>query len=344
MDRLIKKYGKKGCFFIAEIGNNHSGEIETAKKIILAAKASGASAVKFQKRKNDKLMQKLMLNQPYENSNSFGKTYFEHREKVELSIDEFKVLKEFCDEHNICFFATPFEKDSLDELESLNCELYKIASADIVHTELLEQVAQTNKAIILSTGGATLAEVDYAVEIMKKYEVDFSILQCTSKYPCEPRQMNLNVIKSFKERYKNIPVGLSDHQSGISMSLISYMLGARIFEKHFTLHRSWKGTDQSFSLEPEGLRKMVRDIITIEDALGDPIKKPLEIEKDAIYKMRKSIVLKRNLNKGHIIKREDLEFLCPGNGLPVNSIDKILEKKTKYKLKAEHIIKLDDLI
>lgn len=331
-------------FFIAEIGNNHQGDIEIAKKMILAAKNSGASAVKFQKRNNKALMQKILCDKDYDNRNSFGKTYLEHREKVELNIQEFKELKSFSEDNGIFFFATPFDLPSLEELESIDCDLYKIASADIVHSELLKAVCETGKPVIISTGGSTINEIDSAVELVRSYGNELSILQCTASYPCEPKDMNLGVISTFIKRYPDATIGLSDHQSGISMALVAYTLGARVFEKHFTLHRSWKGTDQSFSLEPNGLRRMIRDINEIKEAIGDGKKVPLEIEKDAMFKMRKSIVSKVDIPKGTLITREMLDTKVPWNGITVDKMHLILGKKTVKNILCDSPIMLDDLI
>ena len=338
MIELIRKFGTDGCFFIAEIGNNHQGDLDIAKDMVLSAKNAGASAVKFQKRNNKNLMQRNMADQIYVNRNSFGKSYLEHREAVELTIQDFVELKEFCDVNKILFFATPFDEESLEELALLDCDLYKVASADIVHIELLRKIAKKGKPVILSTGGASIEEVDEAVELIKSYQVPFSLLQCTAAYPCETSDMNLRVLQNFKARYGDVILGVSDHQSGIAMNLIAYMLGARVFEKHFTLHRSWKGTDHSFSLEPEGFRKMVRDITSIEGALGDAEKKPLKVENNAMFKMRKSIILKNSKIQGETVEKSDVEFRCPANGLSVNKLGSILGRKVASNLLAGTVL------
>lgn len=342
IETIIEKYGNNGVFTIAEIGNNHMGDIEIAKQMIIAASQSGASAVKFQKRANKNLFQDSYAKTPYIGKNSFGSTYIEHRNKLELSIKDMADLKKFSETMNILFFVTPFDEDSLEELESIGCELYKVASADIINHTLLEEIVLTGKPTILSTGGATLEEVTKAVDIFKLSNSSFALLQCTAAYPVIAEDMELKVIDTFKNKFPGITLGLSDHQSGISMSIVAYMLGARIFEKHFTLHRSWKGADQSFSLEPEGFRKLVRDLSHIEAALGSGDKRPLKIETDAIFKMRKSIIVKSSLKSGQKLKREHVEFKCPWNGLAVNELDNILGSELKKDLPIGHILKLDD--
>ena len=330
-------------FYIAEIGNNHQGDIEIAKEMILAAKNAGASAVKFQKRNNKALMQKVLCDKEYDNKNSYGKTYLEHRDKVELTIDEFKDLKQFSIDNEILFFATPFDLPSLKELESIGCDLYKLASADLVHHELLRAVCETGKPVIMSTGGCTMEEIDESINIARSYGNELALLQCTASYPCEPKDMHLGVIQTYINRYPDVTVGLSDHQSGISMALIAYTLGARIFEKHFTLHRSWKGTDQSFSLEPNGLRRMIRDIEEIDEAIGDGRKYPLEIENDGMYKMRKSIISKSAIPVGTIITRDMLDTKVPCNGLTVDKMPLVLGKKTLINIEEDSPINLADL-
>lgn len=343
INTIFQKYGKNGVFCIAEIGNNHQGDVTIAKKMIDAAAYAGASAVKFQKRSNKSLFQESFGKTAYIGKNSFGSNYIEHREAVELSISEMKDLSEYSIDKGVLFFATPFDQESLVELESIGSSLYKVASADIVNHSLLKDLCDTNKPLIVSTGGATQLEVDEAVEILKSNKTSFCLLHCTAAYPVDPEDMELKVIETFKKRYPDIPIGLSDHQSGISMSLVAYMLGARVFEKHFTLHRSWKGTDQAFSLEPEGFRRMVRDLGQIEPALGSGEKRPLDVEKDPMFKMRKSIVLKSALRVGETITEDNLEFRCPWNGLSIDKLPNIVGRQLAKNLPAGHILSYDDL-
>lgn len=343
IQKILDLYGKSGIFCIAEIGNNHKGDVQLAKEMIDAAVTSGASAVKFQKRSNKNLFQKDFAAQAYIGKNSFGINYLEHREAVELSVDEMNELCRYSAEKKVLFFATPFDTESLLDLENIGSQLYKVASADLVNHVLLNDLCDTKKPLIVSTGGATQSEVDEAVEFLNSRGASYALLHCTAAYPVEPREMELRVIETFKSRYPDIPIGLSDHQSGISMATVAYMLGARIFEKHFTLHRSWKGTDQSFSLEPQGFKKMVRDLSNIEEALGDGTKKLLDVEKDPMFKMRKSIVIKTDLKPDTIVKYDHLEFRCPWNGLSVNKLPEVLGRKTKTFLTSGHVLDLEDL-
>ena len=335
-------FGKEN-FFIAEIGNNHMGEISKAKDMIIAAKNSGASAVKFQKRDNENLFTPSMKNMPYTGNNSFGEKYIEHRKFLELSEQDFAELKEFSNEIGITFFATPFDLKSLSFLKELDCPLYKIASADICFPQLIEAVCATGKPVILSTGAATRLEIQQAVKLVESFGNEYALLQCTSSYPCNVEDLNLGALKELKEIAKKGTVGVSDHQSGIAMPIVAWMLGARVFEKHFTLHRSWKGTDQSFSLEPGGFARMVRDVNNIELAIGNDYKQILPKEEAPINKMRKAIVASRDLKKGHILAADDLDFRCPAGELSPKDEALVIGKALKTDIQQFTPLKLADI-
>lgn len=314
-------------FFIAEVGNNHKGDVGIAKEMILAAKTAGASAVKFQKRDNANLFHPKMSNAPYPGNNSFGTTYLEHREFLELNEQEFYELKKYSDDIGILFFATPFDMKSFQFLDDIGCELYKVASADIVFTQLIEAVCKTGKPIILSTGAATRQEIVTAVGLVESYGNELAVLQCTSSYPCEIQDLNLAALHELKDIATGAKIGISDHQSGIAMPIVAHMLGATVFEKHFTLHRSWKGTDQSFSLEPTGFSKMVRDVNNVQKAIGNKGKTILPKELPAINKMRKSLYSAADLPTGHVLNECDLLIMCPQGQFTPNDFPKLLGKK-----------------
>jgi len=334
---------KNDFYLIAEIGHNHMGDLDLAKKMIREAKSAGASAVKLQKRDNKSLYVTSFYNEPYVHRNSYGKTYGTHREALEFNFSQYKILFNYAKKLEIDFFATPFDLASLDFLEKLNLPLYKIASADILNLPFQKEIAKTKKPIILSTGGATMKDVEIAVENITKYNKNLSILQCTASYPADWKDMNLRVIENYKKKFKGFVIGLSDHEAGIQAASISFMLGARIFEKHFTLNRAAKGTDHSFSLEPEGLRKIHRNLSRIPILLGSPIKKRLKTEKAPLYKMEKSIVASRIIKQGQRIGFKDLAFKSPGNGLSPNLYEKVIGKIAKIKFHPEELILLKSL-
>lgn len=330
-------------YFIAEIGHNHQGKIKKAFDLIKKAKESGANAVKFQKRDNKYLYTKKFFNEKYNSQNSYGETYGLHREALEFGKKEYKELQSFAKEIGIDFFATPFDIKSLEFLSELDMPAFKIASADLKNTILQKEIAKLNKPIFLSTGGGNIDDVKRAHENISKFNKNLSILHCTASYPAKIKDMNLNVIKTYSKEFPENVIGLSDHENGIDAAPIAYMLGARIFEKHFTLDRSLKGTDHAFSLEPIGLNKIIRNLKRIESMLGNSEKKVLESEKKPIFKMAKSIVTSKSLKKGHKIKISDLVIKSPGGGLPPYKLESLVGKILKRNLNEEEIILTDDL-
>lgn len=331
------------CYVIAEVGQNHQGDVEKAKQIFKAAKECGANAVKIQKRDNRGLYTKELYNQPYDNENSFGDTYGEHREALEFDRDQFVELQRYCREIGVTFFSTAWDFKSVDFLEDLDMPAYKIASGDLTNTPLLEYVARLGKPMIVSTGGGTMEDVRRAHDVVMPINSQLCLLQCTAGYPVEPEDMNLKVIELLREEFPDVVVGLSDHQSGIAMALVGYVLGARVIEKHFTLHRHWKGTDQSFSLEPVGMRKLVRDLQRAHEAMGSGVKQPLPQEEKPIMKMRKKLVAAHDLPEGHTLTRDDVAFKSPGDGLLAYEFERVLGKTTKCALAEDDTIRFEDL-
>jgi sialic acid synthase len=332
------------CYIIAEIGHNHQGSLEKAKEMFRVAKQCGVNAVKLQKRDNKSLFTKALFNSPYEHENSYGPTYGAHREALEFERREYEELIKFAAEIGITMFATAFDFASADFLEELNMPAYKIASGDLLNTPLLKYIAKFGKPMILSTGGGTMEDIQRAYFAIMGINQQLCILQCTANYPVEPEDMNLRVITSLRERFPDIVVGLSDHQSGIAMAPVAYTLGARVIEKHFTLNRAWRGTDHAFSLEPEGLRKMVRDLRRVKLALGDGIKKPLPGEAKPLYKMAKKLIFAKDLPAGHVLTGADIAIKSPNDGLPPYEYDKVIGKKTTRPVRDEENISFDILI
>lgn len=304
------------CYVIAEIGNNHQGDLDKAKELFRAAKAAGANAVKLQKRDNKTLFTRDAYNKPYDNYNSFGGTYGAHREFLEFGWPEYVELQAYAKELGLDFFATAFDMPSADFLARLGPPAYKIASGDVKSIPLIKHVASFGKPVIVSTGGATLDEVRRIYEAVMPVNRQLCIMQCTAGYPPEWNELNLNVIETFRREFPDVVIGFSSHDNGIAMAVAAYMLGARMIEKHFTLNRAMKGTDHAFSLEPAGLTKMVRDLRRLKKALGDGQKRPYASEIAPIQKMGKSLVAKRNLPQGHVIAGDDIAMKSPGGGMP----------------------------
>ena len=264
-------------FIVAEIGNNHNGDMEIAKQLIMKAKEAGVDAVKFQKRNIETVFPKELLDSPYTGPNSFGDTYREHKEFLELSEEQLCELKKLADTLDLIFFATPFDIESVDVLERVGIPLYKISSFDVTKLNLIEYICQKGKPLILSTGMSTLEEIDAAVELLRKYTDDFVLMQCTSAYPTDHEDLNLWVIQTLKNRY-NCLVGYSGHERGVAVSPGAGLSGACVIERHFTLDRTMKGPDHAASLEPPGMSLLIRRARNFYIALGSPEKRVLESE------------------------------------------------------------------
>ena len=323
------------CYVIAEIGHNHQGKLETAKEMFKTAKECGADAVKLQKRDNRSLFTKAGYTRPYDNPNSYGETYGEHREFLEFGLDEYKELIDYTKEIGVTLFATAFDFNSADFLAKLDMPVYKLASGDLKNIPLLTHIAEFQKPMIVSTGGGTMEDVNRAYDAIMPINQQLCILQCTAGYPAEFDELNLNVITTFRERFPNTTIGLSSHDNGISMSVAAYMLGARVVEKHFTLNHTWKGTDHAFSLEPNGFRKLVRDLQRTRAAMGDGVKRVYESEVKPITNMGKKLVVVRDLPAGYMIQREDITIKSPGDGLQPYEIDKIIGRVTSEAMKED---------
>lgn len=331
------------CYVIAEVGHNHQGSLETAKELFRQAKECGANAVKLQKRDNRTLYTKEMYNSPYVNRNSYGSTYGEHREALEFGLDEYLELKAFCAEIGVTFLSTAFDLPSVDFLEKVDLPAYKVASGDLKSTPLLEYVADTGKPMIVSTGGGTMEDVQRAYDAIMSINPQLAILQCTSDYPAEYDELNLGVIQTYRGAFPECIIGYSGHDNSIAMPLVAYILGARIIEKHFTLNRAMKGTDHAFSLEPQGLRKLVRDITRARVAIGSGIKEPFDSEASAIIKMGKKIVAKRDLAVGHALGVDDLTLKSPGDGIPPYKLPDVIGLVLKESVSADTPIHWDIL-
>jgi sialic acid synthase len=331
------------CYVIAEIGHNHQGNMETAKELFRAAKECGVNAVKLQKRDNRTLYTREMFNKPYENENSFGATYGEHREHLEFGKGEYKELQQFASELGLAFFATAFDFRSADFLEDLNSPAFKIASGDLRNIPLLKHVAAFQKPMIVSTGGGMIDDVQRAYDAVMPINTQLAMLQCTAGYPCAFEEMNLRVITTFREQFPDIVIGLSSHDNGIAMVVAAYVLGARVIEKHFTLNRAMKGTDHAFSLERGGMRRVVRDLQRTRVALGDGVKSTFPSERAPLLKMGKKLVAARDLPANHMLSLDDVAIKSPGDGTPPYELDRVLGRKTVRPLREDENIIFDDL-
>lgn len=321
-DRVISD--DSDAYVIAEIGHNHQGSLKTAKELFQAAAECGVDAAKLQKRDNRSLYTREMFDKPYDNENSFGATYGEHREALEFGKVEYEELQAEAQRVGTAFFATAFDIRSADFLAELGVPAYKIASGDLKNTPLLKHVAKIGKPMIVSTGGGTMDDVQRAYDAIMPINPRLCLMQCTCGYPAEFAELDLRVIASYREAFPEVVIGYSGHDNGIAMPLAAYMLGARIIEKHFTLNRAMRGTDHRFSLEPVGMKKMIRDLKRVRLALGDGRKKVYASEAGPALKMGKKLVAARDLPAGHLLTSADIAMKSPGDGLPPYCLDQVI--------------------
>ncbi|MCF7802171.1 MAG: N-acetylneuraminate synthase family protein [Candidatus Marinimicrobia bacterium] len=331
------------AYIIAEIGINHQGDVKIARELIYEAAHAGADAVKFQKRNVDRILTREGLEMPYENPNSFGKTYGEHKRALELSEADYRELLSFANEMNVDFAASGWDEESADFLDELPVAFFKMASADLTNLPLLAHTAQKGKPIILSTGMANLDMVKQAVALVKKYTDQVAILQCTSTYPSKFDEINLRVMDMYRKTFPGMVIGYSGHELGIAISEAAVALGAKIVERHFTLDRTMKGGDHAASLEPGGLSKLIRDIRHIEESLGNGEKVIQASEKPYIRKLTKSVVSTIAIPKGSRITREMLITKGPGTGISPARIEELVGKTAKNDLQVDVVIREEDI-
>jgi len=276
--------GGHPAYVIAEIGLNHNGDVEIAKQLIDVAAEAGADAVKFQKRTPEIATPEHMRDMPRETP--WGTmTYLEYRHRVEFGRDEYIAVGDHATLRGLDWFASPWDVPSVRFLEDLNVAAHKVASACLTDIELLEALRETGKPVILSTGMSTMAQIDRAIEVLGTEQL--VLMHATSTYPMEPDEANLRMIRVLSERYPGVPVGYSGHERGLQISLAAVAMGAQAVERHITLDRTMWGSDHAASLEPTGLKNLVRDIRIIESAFGDGVKRVFPGEEAPMAKLRR---------------------------------------------------------
>lgn len=330
------------CFIIAEAGVNHNGDIKLAKELVDKAVEAGVDAVKFQTFKTEKLVTGYANMAKYQKDN-IGKedTQFNMLKKLELSYNEFRELKNYCDDKGIIFMSTPFDFESADFLNSIGVEIFKISSGDLTNIPMLEYIAKFNKPMILSSGMAVLGEIEDALIALRSTDMDkIAVLHCTSNYPAALESVNLKAMNTIKNTFKVVG-GYSDHTEGITIPIAAAALGADIIEKHFTLDKSMEGPDHKASLDPDELKRMVEEVRKVEISLGNGIKILSKSEIDTMKVARKSIVASRDIKQGEIICLEDLDYKRPGNGLSSKYYKELLGKRAKVDIKVDEQITLN---
>lgn len=318
-DRVISS--DSAVFVVAEIGLNHNGDFNLAKKLILKAKECGADAVKFQTYKTENFVH------PF-----YAKEQYEILKKYELSYEEVKKLKEFADKIGIIFFSSPFDFESVDFLYRINVPAFKIASSELSNILFVKYIASKKLPLLISTGLHNYSEIKKIINEINKINNKIVLLHCISEYPLKPEKANLNSIIFLKEKFK-FQVGFSDHSEGYILSLAAVALGAKVIEKHFTLDKNLEGPDHKISLQPNEMEEMIKNIRLIENSLGKKTKNITEDELKIRRFALKGIYAASEIEKGEIIKLEKLKFLRPVIKTPALLINKILNKKSKRKIR-----------
>jgi len=334
-------------YIIAEIGANHNGDMDLAKKIIDSATNCGCDAVKFQSWNK----KSLISNTSYKQNTIFNDSKKKHFGSLEEMVDKYFLrveqhfeLKNYCKSKGIDFCSTPFSKEEVDLLNEVDVEFYKVASMDINNYPLLQYVAQFNKPILLSTGMANLGEIEKAIKIIEN-ERNFKIiiLHCIAIYPPENKDLNLKNITMLQKTF-GYPVGFSDHSLGFVAPLTSVALGACVIEKHFTTDKSLPGWDHAISANPEEMKKIIEGSKIVYESLGNFKRTVSKAEEEKKKVFRRSIVLKKDLKKGDIIKEEDISLKRPGTGFSPDEIKFVIGKKLKRDFEADYLLTKDDII
>ncbi len=341
--KIGNKYVGEGqpTFVIAEIGINHNGDMDIAKRLIDEAKRSGVDAVKFQKRTTTEILTKEGLDRPYDSPNAFAPTYGAHRDKLEFSEEQYRELKKYAEDRGVLFFASVWDNKSGDFLERLNIDAYKIPSADTINIQLLEYVAKKGKPVLLSTGMNTEEEIDHAVKTVLKHNQKVIVFHCLSLYPSPEEMINMNYMNVLKKKYKPLPIGYSGHEIDLLPTLVAVSQGAHIVERHFTLDKKMKGGDHKASLEPSEMKVLVDSIRRIENILGVPERVMYEELKPLREKLAKSVATKTKIPAGTVITKNMLCIKGPGKGIEPYKIDDVVGCVALIDLDEDIIIPVD---
>jgi N,N'-diacetyllegionaminate synthase len=328
-------------FIIAEAGVNHNGSIDLAKQLIDVAVDAGADAVKFQTFKAENLVSKNAQKADYQKETTdASESQFDMIKKLELDVETHKELIVYCQEKNIIFLSTPFDHDSIDMLNDLGLEVFKIPSGEITNLPYLRHIGSLNKQLVLSTGMSNIKEVEDALNILinaGSSKDKITVLHANTMYPTPMEDVNLNAMQTIQREF-GVAVGYSDHTLGIEVDIAAVALGASVIEKHFTLDKTMSGPDHVASLEPKELKTMVSSIRNIEKALGSDEKKPSPSESTNIDIVRKSIVASQAIKKGDILSNENITTKRPGTGISPMKWDEVIGTVVKKDYQMDDLI------
>lgn len=332
------------CYLIAEIGVNHGGDMELAKRMISAAKAAGADAVKFQTFTASTLVSPDTPKVHYQKSTtSPHESHYEMIRKLELTKDQHITLKEYCQQTGIEFISTPYDIESVDFLAQIGVSVFKTASADIVDLPLQRSLAKKRKPVIVATGMASLVEIEEVVALYRgEGHEQLVLLHCVSNYPCSDASLNMRAIPVLKSAFDTV-IGFSDHSVGPQAAVISVALGAKVIEKHFTLDKNLPGPDHRTSVTPEEFADLVQSVRRAELSLGHPSKSCQEEERQMALVSRKSVFLKKELSIDERLTMEHITMKRPGTGLLARELPKLVGRTAKRHLPCDHMLTWDDL-
>ena len=311
-------------FIIAEVGQNHQGELDKAREYIRIFAFEGADAVKFQTRNNKYLFSQEAYEALYSSENAFAETYGAHREHLELKPEWLSILKEDCIKYGVKFMSTPFDEPSLELLKKIDVDILKIASFDLGNLPFIHRIARMGKPVVMSVGGGKIDQIRSSIEVLLKHHDEVAILHCVSEYPCEYNRLGFDNIERLIAEFPKCTIGSSDHFNGTLSGPVAYLKGARVFEKHVTLNRSWKGTDHSFALEPEGFRKFVRDIKRVRHMM--PPKPADDLGNERVFKkLGKSLIAYSDIKAGDRLTLDSLSGkIFRGQYIPVRESNLVI--------------------
>ena len=334
----------ESCFVIAEAGVNHNGDFALACQLVDAAVEAGADAVKFQTFKSEQVVSSIAPKAEYQrDTTGSGESQLDMVRRLELPFDDFAKLKAYCDARSILFLSTPFDDDSVDFLDRLGMPIFKIASGEVTNLPSLSRIGARGKPVILSTGMASLEEVEQALRALRRFaDPAICILQCVSNYPADAGDANLRAMDTMATAF-GLPVGYSDHTLGIEVALAAVARGAAILEKHFTLDKTMPGPDHRCSLDPTELKALIAGVRRVEASLGSGRKEPAAAEADTARVARRSLFTSRAVTAGSTIEADDLVALRPGDGVSPALTDLVQGRRAKRNLSGGHKLSWEDV-
>ena len=334
---------KEKSFIIAEVGQNHQGELDLARKYIKEFSHVGADAIKFQTRDNKYLFSETAYNKSYNSENAFSEVYGKHREQLELKPELLPILTKDCEKCGVKFMSTPFDEPSLDLLCDIGVDILKIASFDLGNLPFINRIAKKGVPVVISVGGGNFEQIKESISILSKHLEEIVVLHCVSEYPCSHDRLGLDNIELLTKEFPECAIGLSDHFNGIISGPVAYMKGARVFEKHVTLNRAWKGTDHSFALEHHGFRNFVRDIRRVPEMMSP--KDEGELGREPVFiKLGKSIVANIDLKIGDELNLDNLSGkIFEEQHIPVRESNQVIGKTSNRAIKKGSPLKYKDI-